>query len=187
MDYTSITESFGYSTAIVDDGDIDEYDNRNINDIKYVMASQLYLGVKHKRLTRFRLNQKNCKTQFILMLLGLWMNLISVANGKWIISKQNWIITIELWILNRSAILMVSIEYFMFLINLTYVYRIELIKAIKNLLWWIWIRFEIHFNKLNVFDDKPHMCTQMKSPQKYASILHIKYIYRKNCLKWNDE
>lgn len=82
MDYTSISETFGYSTIYVDDGDIDEYDKRNINDIKYVMASQLYLSVQDIRLTRFRLNQKRCKTHFILMLLGLWMNLISVANGK---------------------------------------------------------------------------------------------------------
>lgn len=87
MDYASITESFG---------DIDEYDKRNINDIKYVMASQLYLCVKDIRLTRFRLNQKRCKTQFILMLLGIWMNLISVANGKWIIiSKRICIISFD--------------------------------------------------------------------------------------------
>lgn len=90
MDYTSITESFG---------DIDEYDKRNINEIKYVMASQLYLSVKDIRLTRFRLNQKRCKTQFILMLLGLWMNLISVANGKWLISKRNCIIYFELLVI----------------------------------------------------------------------------------------
>lgn len=101
MDYTLISESFGYSTTIGDDGDFNVYDKRNINDIKSlnVMASQFYLSVKDIRLTRFRLNRKRCKTQFILMLLGLWMNLFSVANGKCIISWRNCIISFELIII----------------------------------------------------------------------------------------
>lgn len=69
MDYTSIDEMNQCSVTAADD------------DV------QLHKRAKNIRLTRLRCRQQQngsaCKTRLVLLLLGLWMNLIAVTNGKW--------------------------------------------------------------------------------------------------------
>lgn len=74
MDYTSIYRMFQRSSVIDSGGGVGG-DSTN---------QQLHKCVKNIRLTHGQLKQQSlCKMRLVLLLLGLWMNLIAVTNGKW--------------------------------------------------------------------------------------------------------
>lgn len=76
MDCTSIFRMFQPSTVIDSGGGGKVVGN--------IGSIQLHKRVKNIRLTHGQLKrQSHCKTRLVLLLLGLWMNLIAVTNGKW--------------------------------------------------------------------------------------------------------
>lgn len=76
MDCTSVFRMFHPSTII--------NCNNNSNGNGVGDSAQLQKRVKNIRLTHGQFKQQShCKTRLVLLLLGLWMNLIAVTNGKW--------------------------------------------------------------------------------------------------------
>lgn len=95
MDYTSTFSMLKHSTLAVDynkgndDGDIvGVNDSDDVNDCAAVAGAgvKLHERVKNIRLTRLHTTQSPpsllYKMRLVLLLLGLWMNLIGVTNGK---------------------------------------------------------------------------------------------------------
>lgn len=72
-------------TMMMDYTSIDKMNQCTVDDI------QLHKRAKNIRLARPRCQQQRnaCKTRLVLLLLGLWMNLIAVTNGKWKL-KESW-------------------------------------------------------------------------------------------------
>lgn len=97
MDCTLLCRMFQRSTDIYggdSDSDNDNASNDNAgngngngNSSGIIVRStriQLRKSVKNIRLTHGQSKQQSrCKTRLVLLLLGLWMNLIAVTNGKW--------------------------------------------------------------------------------------------------------
>lgn len=78
MDCTSICRMLQRSTVIRSD------DNNGDGDGNGSTRITMQKRVKNIRLTHGQLKQQSrCKTRLVLLLLGLWMNLIAVTNGKW--------------------------------------------------------------------------------------------------------
>lgn len=91
MDCTSRFRMFQWSSAIDDsggggDGGSGSGSNNSNRDnrIAHSTRIQLHKRVKNIRLTHGRLQQQSrCKARLVLLLLGLWMNLIASTNGEW--------------------------------------------------------------------------------------------------------
>lgn len=93
MDCTSRFRMFQWSTAIDDggggsvsviDGSGSNNNNRRINRVAHSTRIQLHKRVKNIRLTHGQLQQPSrYKARLVLLLLGLWMNLIATTNGEW--------------------------------------------------------------------------------------------------------
>lgn len=81
MDCTSICRMLQRSTVIRSGDSNDDGDG---NGIVCSTPITMQKRVKNIRLTHGQLKQQSrCKTRLVLLLLGLWMNLIAVTNGKW--------------------------------------------------------------------------------------------------------
>lgn len=101
MDCTLRFRMFQWSTAIDDgggcrrgvsvagsDGSGSSNNNKNSNShnnrVAHSTRIQLHKRVKNIRLTHGQLQQPSrCKARLVLLLLGLWMNLIATTNGEW--------------------------------------------------------------------------------------------------------
>ncbi|XP_031630104.1 roundabout homolog 2 isoform X2 [Contarinia nasturtii] len=80
MDCTSIFRMLQPSTVIDSGGG----GNGSGTNIDGVVSVQLHKRVKNIRLTHGQLKrQSHCKTRLVLLLLGLWMNLIAVTNAQY--------------------------------------------------------------------------------------------------------
>lgn len=90
MDCTSIFRMCEPSTGIDrgggggGGGNTNNVNGNRSDGIIHSSRIQLHKRVKNIRLTHGQLQQQSrCKTRLVLLLLGLWMNLIAVTNGKW--------------------------------------------------------------------------------------------------------
>lgn len=79
MDWTATFGRIEWHTVI---DAANQCKTNNTHDIDREMAQRFGLRAKGNRLKRSLLNQQRCKFRLVLLLFGLWMNLITFTNGK---------------------------------------------------------------------------------------------------------